>query len=131
MLFKEQQLSVIEQIRSCNRSLAIVELGIGHPAIRINALTFRPTSMDLQSVYSSGCAQSIFGFPPRLLRQISRSTGTEGFLLDRDYLISEFFNFANPPKNIAKNENSKNINIIKPNKNRATTNIKNFALKLL
>jgi len=90
-------------------------------------------------VWAQSCftgVKQILGFPPlcglrRSFGKLAGSTGTGGFLLDRDYLISEFFNFANPPKNIAKNENSKNINIIKPNKNRATTNIKNFASKLL
>ncbi len=132
MLFKEQQLSVIEQIRNCNRSLAIVGAWHSPPCYTYQCAHIQAdVDRYLQSVYWSGCARSIFGSPPPLRRQISRSTGTEGFLLDRDYLISESFNFANPPKNIAKNENSKNINIIKPNKNRATTNIKNFASKLL
>jgi hypothetical protein len=124
--------SVIEQIRSCNRSLALIELGKGHLAVRINALTFRPTSIDTYKAFTGAVARDRFlVFLPASVGKLAGSTGTGGFVLDRDHLISESFNFANPPKNIAKNENSKSINIIKPNKNRATTNIKNFASKLL
>ena len=72
MVFKEQQLSVIEQIRSCNRSLAIIELGKGHLAVRINALTFKPTSIDTYKAFTGGVARDRFlVFLPRSVGKLA------------------------------------------------------------
>lgn len=132
MLFKEQQLSVIEQIRNCNRSLAIVGAWHSPPC------------------YTYQCAHiqaDVDGSTKRLLERLraidfwfSSPPPSANYQVDRHRRFSprprlldlRIFQLCEPPpKNIAKNENSKNINIIKPNKNRATTNIKNFASKLL
>ena len=51
MLFKEWQHSIIEQIRSCNRSLAIIELGKGHLAVGIDErLSINPSPRFLESL---------------------------------------------------------------------------------
>lgn len=69
MLFKEQQLSVIEQIRNCNRSLAIVGAWHSPPCYTYQCAHIQAdVDRYLQSVYWSGCARSIFGFPPPLRR---------------------------------------------------------------
>src|SRR5918993_6120686 len=54
MLFKEWQHSIVEQIGSCNRSLAIIELGKGHLAIGINERLLINPSHPLESPYIEG-----------------------------------------------------------------------------
>ena len=58
MLFKERQHSVIEQIRNCNRSLAIVELGNANLAVGINKRLLIDPSPPLESSYIEGVLSS-------------------------------------------------------------------------
>jgi hypothetical protein len=54
MLFKEWQPSIIEQIRSCNRSLSIIELGKGHLAVGIDERLLISPSHAFESPYVKG-----------------------------------------------------------------------------